>query len=103
LAYFASQNVKTGKSGGDAKLIEEGKNIINGPMACVEYHGPNGKGVEKIIPILRGQNKAYLVKALNDFISDARTNGDAIGMMISMSKRLTKEENDAVTEYLSRQ
>jgi cytochrome c553 len=71
-------------------------------QACVACHGPSGIGVAPYFPRLAGQDKAYLVKQLNDWKTAKRPPG-AMGLMVIIAISLTAEEIDAVADYFSRQ
>lgn len=105
-AYFASQKPMQGEKAGEANI---GKNIyLNGNSVtnlygCVNCHGEDGKGKSpnnSVFPVVGGQHKDYLVKQLNDFRSGTRSN-DPAGMMGDIAKKMTNDEIDAVSEYLS--
>ena len=125
-AYFASQKVMTGEKLN--KDVSKGRNIFfNGNSAtglygCVNCHGENGKGRSpgnEVFPIIGGQHKAYLVKQLKEFRNAALSptdpdivfkeagsaiemrKNDPAGVMRDIAKRLSDEELDAVTDYLS--
>jgi len=104
-AFFASQKVKTGsideskaKQGG--KLYRAG-NKASGVAACMACHGPTGAGNPAAnFPLLKGQNTAYVVKALNDFRSGTRKN-DAGKMMRGVAAKMTDKEIEAVAAFIS--
>jgi len=107
-AYFAAQPPMRGTLGKNAQ-VQLGKTIYDigivarGIGSCSQCHGPNGKGDAQgmeLFPVIGGQNKAYLIKQMNDFKSDKR-NTDPSGVMPLLGKQLTKLELDAVAEYLA--
>ena len=104
-AFFASQGVKQGKADKD-KLELGGKmyragNKTTKVAACMACHGPSGAGNPGAnFPLLSGQNSAYVVKALKDFRSAARTN-DAGKMMQGVAKSMTDAEIEAVASFVS--
>jgi cytochrome c553 len=108
-AYFASLKTMTGKPG-NATLAAKGKNLftkgnkkLGDYAACIRCHGENGKGKGKnisLFPVIGGQQKAYLIKQLNDFKSGKRTN-DPASMMAMVAQGLSDKEIQAVAEYLS--
>jgi cytochrome c553 len=108
-AYFASLKTMAGKPG-NASLAKKGKNLFTSGnkklgqyAACIRCHGENGKGKGKnnsLFPVIGGQQKAYLIKQLNDFKAGSRTN-DPASMMAMVAKGLNDKEIQAVAEYLS--
>ncbi len=54
---------------------------------CEACHGATGKSVAPNYPNLAGQHVSYLVKALSDYRSGARTNPIMAGMVASLSKQ----------------
>jgi cytochrome c553 len=65
---------------------------------CSLCHGERGEGTGEAFPRLAGQNEAYLVKELNDFLS-----GQRVGMMTRMAKGLMPEEIAVVAHYYASQ
>lgn len=108
--YFAKQ--KTMKGGkGDSKKASAGQKLFEkgnpkaGVYGCINCHGKNGKGKSKsnsLFPIIGGQQKAYIMKQLNNFKSGTRKN-DPAGMMGDIAKKLSKNDIENVAEYLSGQ
>lgn len=104
-AFFSSQKVKQGTA--DKAKAELGGKIYRGGnkatkvAACMACHGPSGAGNPGAkFPSLSGQNSAYVVKAMNDFRSAARTN-DAGKMMQGVAKSMTDAEIEAVASFVS--
>ncbi len=104
-AYFASQPLVVGK--GDPELVSLGEKIYRGGnpdtgvAACVACHGPSGGGnLAANFPKIGGQQAAYVVKALNDFKSGARSN-DANQMMRGVASKMTADEIKAVAEFVA--
>ncbi len=104
-AFFASQPITPGK--GNPELVELGEklyrggNVDTGVAACIACHGPNGAGNPAAnYPKIGGQQAAYVVKALNDFKSGARSN-DANQMMRSIASKMSTEEIKAVAEFIA--
>lgn len=103
-AYFSSQTKKIGTAAADKidageKLYRAG-NAATGVAACMACHGPAGSGnPQALFPALNGQNAEYLVKALKDFRSGARTNDNA-KMMQGVVARMTDAEMEAVAQYI---
>jgi cytochrome c553 len=107
-AYFAAQPVMHGTLGKNAQ-VPLGKAIYDNGIAargigsCSQCHGADGKGSAQgmaLFPVIGGQNKAYLIKQMNDFKTDKR-NTDPSGVMPSLGRQLNKAELDAVAEYLA--
>jgi len=108
-AYFSTRKQMKGKASGSkaakkgAKLYENGNKKLGTYGACVRCHGKNGKGKGKansLFPIIGGQQKAYVIKQLNDFKAGKRTN-DPAGMMAMVAKGLSDKEIAAVADYVS--
>jgi len=103
-AYFSSQKRTVGEAAADQvtageKLYRAG-NAANGVSACTACHGPTGTGNPlSNFPGLSGQGASYVVKALKDFRSGARTN-DTGGMMQDVASRLTDAEINSVAQYV---
>ncbi len=104
-AYFASQPQSVGK--GDPELVELGEKIYRGGnpstgvAACVACHGPTGAGNPAAnFPKIGGQQVAYVVKALNDFRSGARSN-DTNRMMRGVAEKMSDDEIKAVAEFVA--
>lgn len=104
-AYFASQP----KMKGNAVVNETGKKLfLRGDLsrmvlACVNCHGVNGKGLTpntSMFPIIGGQQKDYLRLQLLNFKTGDRTNSPN-GIMITIAKKLTEAELDALASYIS--
>ena len=104
-AYFASQP----KMKGNGEVNEMGKKLfLRGDLsrmvlACVTCHGVNGKGLTPntpMFPIIGGQQKEYLRLQLLNFKTGDRTNSPN-GIMITIAKKLTEAELDALASYIS--
>jgi cytochrome c553 len=105
-AYFASQDKMKGHRDQENQL---GKHLfLKGELpraitACVNCHGVNGKGRlpgTSMFPVIGGQHKDYLRLQLINFRSKDRTNS-ASGVMNIITKMLSDEEIDALSEYIS--
>ncbi|PCI19151.1 MAG: cytochrome c4 [Piscirickettsiaceae bacterium] len=82
------------------KLYRAGK-MDNGLPACIACHGPNGAGSAPArFPRIGGQHAAYLTKALKDFKSESRNN-DHQAMMRDIAGRMSNQEIEAVSSYIS--
>jgi len=106
--YFSSLKKMKGNSS-NTSLAKQGEKIFldgdpkNGVYGCVNCHGKDGKGKSptvSLFPVIGGQQKAYLVKQLNDLKSGKRQN-DPAGMMSDIAKKMSDKEIQAVAEYLS--
>ncbi len=104
-AYFASQP----KMKGNGEVNEIGKKLfLRGDLsrtilACYTCHGVNGKGLTPntpMFPIVGGQQKEYLRLQLLNFKTGDRTNSPN-GIMITIAKKLTEAELDALAIYIS--
>lgn len=105
-AYFSSQTRSIG-SAANAEKAARGKQIFHGGdkakgiSACMACHGPNGAGNPGAkFPSLYGQQSAYVIKALKDFRSGARTN-DMNKMMQDIAARMSDKDIEAVAEYIT--
>lgn len=123
-AYYAAQKISANalpvvddddddaKPATDAKdpvqeLIAQGSDLYrNGDLkravsACIACHGPLGEGNKPAaFPALRSQHADYLVKALTDFKSGARSNNPE-NMMHMIAKKMTDAEIKAVAYHIS--
>lgn len=104
-AYYAAQP----RSGGFAseerialgEKIFRGGNARSGVPACMACHGPAGVGDPMaVFPELSGQHAKYVATQLNAFREGQRTN-DPKAMMRDVARWMTKEEIQAVAEYVS--
>lgn len=68
-------------------------------QTCVACHGESGISNNDLWPNLAGQKQAYLKKQLRDFQSGARQDP----VMTPISKILSEQEIDLVSEYFSGQ
>lgn len=99
-AYFASQKQMKGDIPVITKTGQERFTVGNGCQTC---HGINGKGLApnySSAPVIGGQHKAYLVKQLKDFRSNARTN-ESTGIMGMITDLMSDEQIDDVAGYES--
>lgn len=88
-------------------LIKQGGDLYrNGDLtrevsACIACHDPQGKGNKPAgFPLVKSQHADYLIKALTDFKSDARSNNPE-NIMHMIAKKMTDEEIKAVAYYIS--
>lgn len=104
-AYFASQKPAMGTAKQDLVTLGEkiyrGGNLVTGVPACSACHSPHGDGnIPAGFPRLSGQHPDYILDQLKQYKSGARSNGPN-GIMQDISKRMTDEEMQAVSSYVS--
>ncbi|MES1983293.1 MAG: c-type cytochrome [Pseudomonadota bacterium] len=109
-AYFSSRPKMRGdRSGDNSKKAQIGKNIfLNGDMsrmivACTNCHGVDGKGRApsvSMFPVIGGQQEGYLRGQLINWRKGERTNSPN-GIMNRIAKKLTDEEIDSLSLYIS--
>jgi cytochrome c553 len=91
------QNVKVDIANGK-KIFEQGKGEV---PACNSCHGPDGMGDDNLgTPRLAGQSVVYLVKELEDFAHDRRTDM-TMSVMNFNAKGLTPSDRVDVAAYVS--
>lgn len=98
-AYFASQPFMSSDT---PHHNEKGKRLYI-VYRCTSCHGEDGRGKplkNPIFPVIGGQRKEYLIKQLDDFRTGARES-DMSGTMPILAKRMSAEETEAVSDYLS--
>lgn len=71
-----------------------------GVPACVQCHGPGGRGVGAAFPALAGQAASYLAAQLRAFRDGQRRN-DPQQLMRTPAAKLTDDEIDAVSQWFS--
>jgi cytochrome c len=77
-----------------AKLYKE--------KTCNACHGPDGnKPVLPDYPRIAGQNKAYMVKQIQDIKSGARANGNSAAMK-GVLHLVNDQEIEAISDYVSK-
>lgn len=104
-AYFAGQTTAPGQA--KKEFVALGEKIYRGGIAgkgvaaCSACHGPQGLGnAPANYPRLSGQHPEYTLQQLKNFASSARKN-DENAIMRMIASRLTDEEMQAVSEYIS--
>ncbi|QPF84984.1 cytochrome c4 [Bradyrhizobium genosp. L] len=97
-AYFASLTPFKGAKDDNPDLSEKGKQAAAG-RRCASCHGDNFAG-SKAAARIAGQREEYLVKALHDYKSGARSGG-AQAAMADVAYPLSDEEITALAHYLS--
>ena len=103
-AFFSGLTASVGSANAEkaaiGKKIYEGGDKVKGISACMACHGPTGAGNPGAkFPALSGQNGAYVVKALKDFRTEARSN-DVASMMRDVAAKMSDKDIDAVAEYI---
>lgn len=107
--YFAAQTPGTTPTTVEPEVFQKGMDIFfegtDKVLACYSCHNFDGRGSEDFglspggYPMLFGQHSDYLVKALSDFRSKARTN-DYGAAMHNIAKNMTDAEIQAVSAFL---
>lgn len=73
-----------------------------GVPACVQCHGPGGRGVGAAFPAIAAQPAGYLASQLKAFRDGQRSN-DPLQLMRATASQLTDAEIDAVARWFSTQ
>ncbi len=102
--YFASQK---GPAPGiePAALVSAGRKIYMGGIpstntpACMNCHGPTGRGLPPLFPRLAGQHIAYVTTQLGYFKQGLRTNGSS-NIMHTIASKLSSKEMSAVAAFI---
>jgi cytochrome c553 len=97
-AYFASLTPAGKKPDDNPDLSSKGAQAAVG-RRCASCHGDGFAGT-KAVARLAGQREEYLVKALNDYKSGARSGG-AGAAMTDVAYPLSQEEITALAHYLA--
>ncbi|MDH5356306.1 MAG: cytochrome c4 [Gammaproteobacteria bacterium] len=101
-AYFALQPPMQGQQTNKQMAIE-GEKLFTSER-CNYCHGEGGKRFapfkESIAPIIGGQHKAYLIKAMQD-IGASKRPGDIYNLMPRLLGNLSNQQIEAIAEYLS--
>lgn len=97
------QPIVPGKGEGDLgeRLATRGK-WSEGVPGCIQCHGPSGTGVGDSFPSIAGQPAGYIAAQLKAWKDGTRKN-DPLELMQHLSRRLSPEEIDAVSQWFSRQ
>ncbi len=89
------------------ELIKQGSdlyrngNLVREVSACVACHGPYAEGNKPAAyPALHSQHADYLIKALTDFKTGARSNNRE-NMMHMVASKMSNEDIKAVAYYIS--
>ena len=104
--YAALPAPRTAASAGDDD-VPGGRIALHGAWdrgvpACVQCHGPGGRGVGPDFPALAGQPAGYVASQLRAFRDGQRTN-DPLQLMRAPAAGLTDAEIDAVARWFSAQ
>ena len=75
-----------------------GGDVENGIPACSSCHGPKGAGIPNQYPRLAGQYTEYTTSTLLSYKNGSRANNK---QMMTISKRMSDEQINAVSEYLA--
>ncbi len=104
-AYYADQKGKDGKAPEEVvakgTTLYRGGDMERGITSCIACHGPrgNGSGLSGF-PDISGQHADYTKSQLLQF-RDGKRGNDLNGMMRDISKRLTDEDIEILSQYLS--
>ena len=102
-AYYADQTPTPGVVT-RSELLPLGKRVYlegntkSGVPSCDGCHEENGEGSKKF-PRVAGQHAAYALDQVAQYASGKRSNG--VKVMRTIAERLTKEEAEAVSEYMT--
>jgi cytochrome c553 len=104
-AFYASQKTTPGATQQNfvalGEKIYRGGNSVTAVPACSACHSPRAEGnIPAGFPPLSGQHPDYIIEQLKAFKSGARSN-DVNGIMRDIAKRMTDEEIQAVSNYVS--
>lgn len=101
--YYAAQRPTPGEVS-KPELLSLGKRIYlegntqSGVPSCDGCHEENGEGSKKF-PRVAGQHAAYSLEQLNQYATGRRSNG--VRVMRTIAQRLTREEAEAVAQYMA--
>ncbi len=105
--YYSGQKISKTDIIYSRKTYDLGKyiyffgNLKNNLSSCMSCHGPNAMGNELAkIPVLRWQNKEYIVLQFNKFKNNERFS-NYNNMMKDISLIISEKELNAVSYYLS--
>lgn len=119
IEYFASQPQMAGQPTVPPRMVEfkdrDGKVIMRSEaevgkelfrdvnIKCFECHGDDGRGWRQrfgVSPMVAGQHKQYLLKAMDDIHTDKRQ-ADQFRLMWRSVNFLTMEQREYIAEWLS--
>lgn len=104
-AYYSAQTPSPGEVT-KPNLLALGKRVYlegntkSGVPSCDGCHEENGEGSKKF-PRVAGQHVPYVLEELGRYAADKRNSGSKV--MRTVAERLTKEEAEAVAEYMASQ
>lgn len=104
-SYFAKQTLQPGAAQAPLVTLGEriyrGGNLASGVPACMGCHDVNGQGNSPAnFPRLGGQFAEYISDQLKKFRAGTRSD-DLNGIMRDIAKKMTDEEIQAVSSYVS--
>jgi len=103
LAVYLHQQPLALAGATDEELVEAGRALYRGGHAesevpaCTGCHGPTGKGIPPLYPLIGGQYAEYLTTTLLAYRSGERVNA----VMNEIASRLTEEQIKQLSEYIS--
>lgn len=104
--YATSQAAAAEFPPGDALLMQRGGAIAaigiaeRGVAACVNCHGPEGRGLPPSFPALAGLSPSYAALQLRLWKDGTRSNSP-LGVMEQIAASLSDEDIDAVSAYFA--
>lgn len=107
-AYYEGQSANPAPAAADDSVMALGEKLVKQGdwdsyiAPCETCHGPDSQGVGATFPALAGQHASYLRKQLEAWQSGARSN-DENQLMLAIAGRLSAEQIEAVSVYLSHQ
>ncbi len=103
--FYSKQSLPEGST--PKNLVKKGEKIYRGGdfnthvSACIACHGPTGMGNSQAgFPVLSGQMSQYTISQLEAFKNHSRQN-DLNAIMQDISSRMSKEDMEAVSYYVS--
>lgn len=108
--YYSQQPVpavKGAENASDEQLKQGEKLAVEGDwdryiVPCQSCHGPGNRGVGEHFPGIAGQHAGYLAEQLRNWQKGSRDN-DPLHLMAAIAERLTEDDIQAVSAWLSRQ
>jgi len=106
-AFYANNSVTMGQSADDeslvlGKLLYKVGDYERGIPSCQACHAANGSGnVLAGYPALGGQHKEYLISSLLAYKSGERISGPNAYIMNQISQRLSEEDIEALSNYIT--
>jgi cytochrome c553 len=84
-----------------AVIAPTGKTPPASVSICFSCHGADGNPITKDYPVLKGQQRDYLVAALNAYRASQRTTTPNALVMSTMAKNLTDAEIAEVADWFA--